>query len=278
MHCFKGPNKKPFRQRIEEMGERMGIKTDEWHTQLPNTKQIEELDAQLDPVQQCDCCEYLTLSKKDIGERCGVCGWTDQANFDVDLNDGLSLEKAREYYKKNGVCHEKYFMKTRSPRYRELPPSDEIVEDKWLSQVEETSEERQALIFSIYERVASDIRQIKSVTEEEQSIHDIYYISVEAGSGVSFEQYFRWADGESVIGIVRRIRELEMDDVANIVQAAITTAFSNGYPQNESDLEEAKDWSEEQNEELEDLYYQYESYEGLIINRLSEYAHKHGIS
>jgi len=278
MPCFKEPNKKPLSKRIDEMAERLGIRIDEWHTQLPNTKQIEELDAQLDPVQQCDCCKYLTLSKKGIAERCGVCGWRDQTGSNVDLNDGLGLEEARRYHKKNGVCQEKYFMKTRLFRYREQPPSDEILEDKWLNQSEESTEEREALIFDIYDRVSGDINKLKPITEEERTIHDIYYISVEAGSGVSFEQYFRWVDGESVINIVQKIKKLEMNEVATIVQSAITAAFPNGYPESDIDLEEAKDLSDEQLEKLEGYYYQFESYEGLIINRLSEYADKHGIS
>ncbi len=278
MSCFIYPNKKTFWHRAEEIAVRMGLIKDGFHSNLPNVKQIEELDAQSEPVQQCGCCEYLTLSKKGIGERCGVCAWVDETNFHANLNDGLSLLDGRKNHTKEGVCQQKYAMKTRMVRFREQPPSDEIPENRWLEQVEETTEEKQLLVSNIYERIMNKIHQSTPVTEEELSVHNIYYITEEAGSGVSFEQYFRWADKASVLGVVQQIRMAEMDSVADIVQAAIITAFPDGYPSDDSDIDEAKDWSDEQLEALEKLYYEYESYDGCIINHLAEYAFKNGFA
>jgi len=73
------------------------------------------------------------------------------------------------------------------------------------------------------------------------------------------------------------MKELEIHDVAEVVQTAINIAFPNGYPKIDEEIEECKDWSEEQLNQLESLYYEYESYDGVVISCLYEYARKFGI-
>ncbi len=76
----------------------------------------------------CPCCGCLTFDAAHKGECfiCPVCFWEDdpfQAD-DPDLEgsaNAVSLNQARENYKKYGACEERFVKLTRAPKQKELP-------------------------------------------------------------------------------------------------------------------------------------------------------------
>ncbi|WP_354678292.1 CPCC family cysteine-rich protein [Cupriavidus plantarum] len=66
------------------------------------------MDLELDC--QCDCCDYLTLSKKGDSQLCPVCFWEDdpacsftKADARSEANHGLTLREARESFCRIGA-------------------------------------------------------------------------------------------------------------------------------------------------------------------------------
>jgi hypothetical protein len=274
--------KEPLGRRLARLAQRAGVRTDQWHTDLPGVRSIEELDALGRPPERCPCCGYATLSARGVGERCGVCAWVDVAAGDdaMRANDGLTLDEAKASFEQIGACHEKYFLKTRSPRFKEMQleeaveeaPGDEVGDEEIASQ------ENVDLVSSIYDRVESALDGGTMVSPAERVVHGVEYLSLEANSGASFEQYFRWADREQVLAVVHRLRNAGLGEVAEIAQRAFEVAFPDGYPENDDEVEEAIAWSDQQLEEMETLFQRFEALNGHITNRLAEYAREHGAS
>ena len=76
----------------------------------------------------CPCCGYYTRSREPGGtfDLCEVCFWEDdQLQFnDHDLRGGanhVSLNEARENFKKIGACEPQFKDKVRPPRPDEMP-------------------------------------------------------------------------------------------------------------------------------------------------------------
>lgn len=279
MLCFKAPNRKPIWERVEEVSARLYGNRDMWHTNLPNVKQIEELDSQNEPVKQCDCCNYLTLSKKGIGERCGVCAWVDEMGLSDNLNEDLTLAQARENFKEQGVCHDKYFMKTRPVRYKEMLPEHDTVIDRSAitDEVEMATEENGNRVFKAYTRIMEAVHAQKNITHEEDLVFQIELLSQEANSGASFEQYFRWVGKKEVDNILGHLKMLDIPEAYEIVQEAIMVAFPNGVPEDEGEYEKCTDWNENQEKRLEAQFKKFEKYNGIITNKLGIYIEKYDI-
>lgn len=67
-------------------------------------------DQDFPPVEQCPCCDYVTLSMRGIDAICPVCFWEDDGQ-DVDRldarsgpNHGITLREGRECFLKHGAC------------------------------------------------------------------------------------------------------------------------------------------------------------------------------
>ena len=78
----------------------------------------------------CPCCGYLTLDQEPPGtfRMCEVCLWEDDpVQFDnPDFSGGanhLSLNEARENFKRVGASDPRLAEQTRPARAREIPPS-----------------------------------------------------------------------------------------------------------------------------------------------------------
>lgn len=75
----------------------------------------------------CPCCKCLTLGEQPTGtfEICPVCGWVDDdvqfddPSFEGGAND-VSLDQARENFKKIGAIDEKSVKFTRKPLPHEI--------------------------------------------------------------------------------------------------------------------------------------------------------------
>ncbi|MBY0522330.1 MAG: hypothetical protein K2R98_02980 [Gemmataceae bacterium] len=77
-------------------------------------------------VYPCPCCHYLTLSERGGFEICPVCFWEDDGQDDADAvairggpNGALSLQQARENYRRMGASDPKFQDNVRPPLRRE---------------------------------------------------------------------------------------------------------------------------------------------------------------
>ena len=76
---------------------------------------------------KCPCCEFYTFDKKPNGEYdiCPVCFWEDDPfqaeNPDLEgMANTVSLNQARENFKKFGACEQDMVKNVRSPKKDEL--------------------------------------------------------------------------------------------------------------------------------------------------------------
>lgn len=81
---------------------------------------------------KCPCCGYYTFLSKPIGEYdiCPVCFWEDDPyqsdNHDIEgMANTVSLNQARENYKKFGACQEDMIKYVRPPQEDELTGLDD---------------------------------------------------------------------------------------------------------------------------------------------------------
>ena len=81
---------------------------------------------------KCPCCGYYTFTDKPVGEYdiCPVCFWEDDPfqadNPDLEgMSNGVSLNQARENFKKFGACEECHVESVRPPKEDELTGLDE---------------------------------------------------------------------------------------------------------------------------------------------------------
>lgn len=81
---------------------------------------------------KCPCCGYYTFSSKPNGDYsiCPVCFWEDDPfQFDNPNLEGMantvSLNQARENYKKFGACQEDNVQYVRTPKKDELKGLDD---------------------------------------------------------------------------------------------------------------------------------------------------------
>ncbi len=112
----------------------------------------------------------------------------------------------------------------------------------------------------------------KPETKELKFFHEVYLFDLEIGSGASFEQYFRWSENTEVKGIVQKLEELGLKDLAGTTKKAITVAFPDGIPDDNKKYHELTAWTEEQEEKLMKLYQEIEHCHGVVYNRLAHYA------
>ena len=79
---------------------------------------------------KCPCCGYYTLDNLGEYDICPICYWEDDAfqseNPDHDgMSNGVSLNQARENYKKFGACEEDMLKHVRPPKEDELTGLDD---------------------------------------------------------------------------------------------------------------------------------------------------------
>ena len=143
--------------------------------------------------------------------------------------------------------------------------------------MEIATEENSELVSRVYTRVMEAVHAEKSITDNENFVFQIELLSQEVNSGASFEQYFRWVGKAEVDQILGHVQVLNLPPVYEIVKEAIAIAFPDGVPDDEEEYEECTDWSEEQEERLDELFQKFEVYNGVLINLLATFIRNNGI-
>lgn len=142
--------------------------------------------------------------------------------------------------------------------------------------MEISSEESEATVRRICEHVSAAHEAGRIVTPEQQLIYDVDYLAMEANSGASYEQYFRWASLAEIRRIVNALRTAGLGDVADLTERAIGVAFPMGIPATDEEKSDLTDWSEDQERELKDLFSELEEKMGHITNTLAAFAARVG--
>lgn len=126
--------------------------------------------------------------------------------------------------------------------------------------MESFTPENEALVRSICEAVTTAQESGMPVRPEQQLVYDVDYMLMEANSGASFEQYFRWASVEEIRRVVPALRAIGLSDVAELTEQAIRIAFPKGIPSTDEQKSDLTDWSEAQDEGLRELFPEFEDH------------------
>ena len=146
------------------------------------------------------------------------------------------------------------------------------------SEMERSTEETEAIVRRVCDFVRVAAEKGMAIRPEQQAIYDVDHLVMEANSGASFEQYFRWASIDEIRRVVGALRTVGLADIASLTEQAISLAFPGGIPASEEAKSEA-DWTEEQLGMLgEKLFPQLEQQNGRITNVLAAYATRVGAS
>lgn len=140
--------------------------------------------------------------------------------------------------------------------------------------MELSTPENEAIVRSICEAVSAARESGKPIEPDHQLIYDIDYLQLEANSGASFEQYFRWASVEEIGRVVPALRTVGLLDIAELTEKAIRVAFPKGIPSTNEEKAELTDWSDAQDETLRELFPALEEQNGRITNVLAAFARK----
>lgn len=145
--------------------------------------------------------------------------------------------------------------------------------------MEIATEENEEIVSKLYEGVIGEIGKPGRPpdTAELALVYEVEHFQQEIGSGASFEQYFRWADKTEIDGIIEKLEQLGLVQLADTTKEAITVAFPNGVPEDPEQFDELTEWTDAQEERLSYLYSEISSLHGAITNRLGEYAKEKGL-
>jgi len=142
--------------------------------------------------------------------------------------------------------------------------------------VEQSTQTNEAIVSRIYEETLGFDGDMTKMTEVQRSVYLVEHLMQETNSGASFEQYFRWAAIDEIEGILPKLRELGLEDVAALLEQAMSIAFPDGVPKSEEEKYDLTEWSEEQEEALEQFFAPLEELNGRVMNVLGEYASRAG--
>ena len=132
--------------------------------------------------------------------------------------------------------------------------------------------EHEEIVGRLYLEAVEALGRGEPIRSELRVVHDVEHLMQEANSGASFEQYFRWASLDEITNIRGHLRQLGLDDVAQLVARALEVAFPNGVPASDEAKSDATEWTPEQEEALAELFPALEEHNGRVMNALGRYA------
>lgn len=137
--------------------------------------------------------------------------------------------------------------------------------------------ENEALVARIYAQALELSFSGRALAPGVQRVHDVEHLMQEVNSGVSFEQYFRWATLEELGGIERHLAALGLERVLELTRQAMTVAFPGGLPRTPAALDAAIAWTPAQEARLAELFEALEAENGHVTNVLAGYAREAGL-
>lgn len=137
--------------------------------------------------------------------------------------------------------------------------------------------ENEALVARIYAQALELSLSGRALAPGMQCVHDVEHLMQEVNSGVSFEQYFRWATLDELDSIERHLAALGLERVLELTQQAMAVAFPQGLPRTQAALDAATVWTPAQEEQLAELFEGLEAEYGHVTNVLAGYARTTGL-
>jgi hypothetical protein len=142
--------------------------------------------------------------------------------------------------------------------------------------MEQSTAENEASVRRVCDLVTAAKESGGAVTTDQQIIYDIDYLLMEANSGASFEQYFRWASVDEIGRVKKALLAVDLGDIAQLYEQALKVAFPKGVPSTDAEKSGLTEWSEDQDQALRELFPALEDQNGRIINALAAYATRVG--
>ncbi|MDC1287875.1 DMP19 family protein [Gammaproteobacteria bacterium] len=130
----------------------------------------------------------------------------------------------------------------------------------------------------VYSAVVDAMNAGRTISVQAEVVYQIEMLSQEVNSGASFEQYFRWLRITENSTILECLKDLDLPDVCGVVERAMSVAFPDGIPQDDDEYEQCMDWSEEQEQQLTNLFNEFEFYNGTITNRLGQFIEQNKVA
>jgi len=130
----------------------------------------------------------------------------------------------------------------------------------------------------VFKAVLDAMNAGKTISPQAELVYQIEMLSQEVNSGASFEQYFRWARIAEKSRILQYLNDLGLAEVHGIVERAVSVAFPDGIPEDDDEYEQCMDWNENQEQQLVDLFSEFEIYNGAISNRLGQFIEQNNVA
>jgi hypothetical protein len=145
--------------------------------------------------------------------------------------------------------------------------------------MEMSTKENEELVSGICGRVRAADQKNAAVHDSHRLIYEIDRLLTEVNSGGSFEQYFRWASLDQITRIVSQLEAVGLTEVAQITGEAISVAYPDGLPPISEAQDSLAHWdgSAEQSDSLIELADRFIEYNGVITNKLADYARQIGV-
>ena len=135
-----------------------------------------------------------------------------------------------------------------------------------------STEENEKAVSEVYVAAMEALAAGRPITPEQRVVHDVEHLMQEVNSGASFEQYFRWSSLDELKAIRGRLTLLGLGQVEAVAAKAFTIAFPNGLPSTDEEKDAATEWTDQQLEDLGELFPQLEEHNGHVTNVLGAYA------
>lgn len=137
--------------------------------------------------------------------------------------------------------------------------------------MEQSTVENETRVAKVYSAVLHAQNAGKIISAQAELVNQIEMLSQEVNSGASFEQYFRWARVTRDSRVLQYLKDLGLPEVCEIVERAFKVAFPNGIPEDDDDYDLCLEWSAEQELQLANLFAEFETWNGVITNRLGQF-------
>jgi len=144
--------------------------------------------------------------------------------------------------------------------------------------VEIGTDENATRVDRLYSELLDAVQAGNALSAQADLVYQIEMLSQEVNSGASFEQYFRWVRVTRDVKILQYLGDLGLPEVRGIVERAVDTAFPDGIPEDDAEYDLCTEWSQDQEEQLATLVGEFESYNGVIMNKLGQYIKENNLT
>ena len=143
--------------------------------------------------------------------------------------------------------------------------------------MEIATDENADAVARAYTAAMASIDSGKPISDAARLIFNVEHMMQEANSGVSFADYFRWAELAELREVPGQLNSIDLPDVSDIVARALAAGFPDGLPASDEAKADAMEWTAEQEALLGQLFFELEVLNGRVMNVLGAYVLRMGL-